>query len=172
MWGEMWLHYFGRWDIQDNILVLYKGRDITEDLIVEEIEDINSDTLIIYIKNELTEVLPRIRFSIGADTSDLKINNGRIEILKRKYWDFTHPSISGHDYQYAPVTLNLRTGNIYATLQYIFANKEISISLSKDFSSKTMADSVLCKYKIKDGILFSFDETHEIERNDLKKEIN
>jgi len=169
-WGDGMMYYYGKWEVKNGVLILYKGRDISEDLKVDEVEDIKSDTLIIKIGEDLLRALPRIHFSIDSDTADLKVTDNEIEIVKKRYWDIFHPSIEDDSYEYAPVKLNIRSGNAYAVVDYIFKNKEVSISLSNSLDVETKADSILCKYELRNGILFSFDETYEIEKNNLKRE--
>jgi len=171
-WGDAMIHYHGNWEIKNDILILYNGTDITENLNIIKMDNFTSDTLTINIANNILTSLPGVTFSIHSDTGDLKINKDRIEIIKSKYWDFTDPRINGDSYEYAPVTVNLRYKNIYADLQYAFRSREISISINDNNKPISMSDSVLCKYKKKDGILYSFDETYEIERNNLRKSRN
>jgi len=171
-WGDMMIYYRGKWEIKDGLIILYRGRDISDDLIVEEVEDAKSDTLIVNVGEDVFKVFPRMRLSIDSDTVDLLPTANRFEIVKKKYLDITHPAIKSDSYQYFPVTLNLRAGNTYATVGYIFTNRKLSISLANNFDPVTKTDSILCKYEKKKSILFSIDETYEIERNNLKKGTN
>ena len=50
---------------------------------------------------------------------------------------------------------------------YIFQHKEITISLKEDFKPSKKSNEVLCKYRKKDNILYSFDESWKIKRNRL-----
>lgn len=165
-YSDIWFSYHGRWEIKGDILILYKGVDVSNNLKVTEVVDPNSDTLIINIGNELLKAFPTVRFSIDEDTSDLRVNNGCIVINKNEYWDTTRTFHK--DFKYLPIELKIRLGNCYADLYYIFENREMTISLNNT-NPIQKSDTILCKYEMRNGVLFSFDEFREIRRNDLKK---
>jgi hypothetical protein len=171
LWGDVFIYYYGTWAVKDNILILYKGQDISEKVQVIYAEDLQADTLIVNISVDFLRVFPAVRFWIDSDTADLSLTKNQIKIIKNKYWDLSDLAIAGDNYKYAPVTLNFRSKNIYGTIGYVFTNKEVSISLPNNFTPPTKMDSILCKYMGKNGILFSFDETYEIESNNLKKDV-
>jgi len=165
-------HYCGNWTIEDNVLILYRGTDIETYLHVEEKEGIASETLTINIAQELLTAFPRLSFSINDDTTDLEIHGNKIDVIKKKYWDIASPKVVSRSYEYVPLSLNLRARNIYATLDYIFKNKELSVSLKSDFKPDLKPDSILCKYRKEDGFLYSFEEAYDFQKNRLKKETN
>ncbi len=169
MESDALFHYYGNWTTEDGVIILYRGTDISEHLNVEEKEEITSETLRVNIGQNILKVFPEVAFSINNDATDLEINENKIEIIKKKYWDIASPKVVSRSYEYVPLSLNLRARNIYATLDYIFKNKELSVSLKSDFKSELKPDSILCKYRRENGFLYSFEEAYDFQNNSLKK---
>ena len=165
-WSDIWLRFNGTWNIKNDILTLTKGIDFSENLIVNKTPGFDSDSLEITLDNSLTSRFPQLKLLVSFNNEDLIMSNNKISIYKPDYWDTT--KTHGKDYEYCPVDLHLRDGKYYARAFCLFQNSYLEISFNEEIPLKTER-SVLCKYKKIDNILYSFSESFEIERHDLKK---
>jgi hypothetical protein len=164
-WGDNHLYFRGKWEIEQNKLVLFEGVDFGGNLNIQEVEDYKSDTLRINFCVDLKKKFPNMKFYIDDDI-EVKPFNNQLEIIKKDYWKH------GNDiknYKYVPCSLILRQGNFFAELPYAFENREINISLKNSKLKDSCA--VLTKYFLKNSILNSVNESDYIERHKLKREI-
>lgn len=164
--GDIFLYYHGKWQIEQNNIVLYEGVDFAGDLNVQEVRDYNADTLKVNFSESLDQYIPNLNFYIDDRVLD-KPSKNQLLINKKDYWIQIHDIIDSAKYQYASSSLFLRQGNFFAEIPYVFENREINISLKNNKLNDNRA--VLTKYYLKDSVLCSVNESYNVERHKLKR---
>lgn len=162
-WGDNMFEFAGQWTIIDDTIVLFLGNDFSENLEITNPSQIISDTLTLYI-NGLLAYNPNIKLS--AYDEDLMVSDEKIKLSKVAY---TRPHFKNDD-GFFPTNIDLRLKNGFARINYFKTDKDMVISIANKSAINVSPDTVLCKYFMRDSILFSTNEHWSIERHSLKKE--
>jgi hypothetical protein len=167
LWKESDVEFMGKWTVKNDTLVLFKGKDFSDDLAIGRIKDTKSDSLTIDIRSLQEKTKYKIALAINAE--DLKIINGQVKLHKRDFWGDT--DFKG-DYAYVTLTLDLRTQNAFARVDSVFSDRLVKITIDKLTTIDISTDSILCKYHKMDTIFYSLDESSRLAKHNLVKNIH
>jgi len=160
--------YRGKWNLQDDKLILYQGKDLENYFTIEKVVDCASDSLKIKIDPNVFQLFPNLKVSIADfEEKDIQLHNLQITLLKESYVDNPKKQLSF--YNDFLVSLVLRQGNYFVDIGYAFRYESILISM-KDTIFKEFPDVILLEYKLKDSVLTSTKTIEFIEPNKLKKQ--
>ena len=169
LYGDAMFYNYGYFKVENNYLELFTGKDFSKNLELDTIVDYRSDTLNISFSEDISDRFPNLKISINDD-KDLAINKNQYIIEKPIYWKLNNELYNSNDsYQYVPIYLLLRSGEFYATIEYVFENKQLSISLNEE-EILNSENELLIKYILRESILISKNESSELLKNRLRKE--
>ena len=168
---DVWGHFYGTWEIDNNRLNLYKGIDLDSLINVTSNRNLNSDTLTITFDQEFMGEFSNLKARIGSN--DYDILNGQIVFDKHAFYtsmdSLKIPKGEKESiYQHYPLELNIRSDKYSFKHHYILSQDEIHFALG-NFKKVEERDQMLVKYKLEKGILSSVSSSNWINHHKLKR---
>ena len=161
-YADFFLCHYGKWELKNQDIILFEGIDFTDNLIIKQGENNDTDSLSIKIDKELFNYFPNLVMSVD-EYDDLILEEREINFIKS---DLLMEDILHH--KYVPLYFCLRNGNYYAKIECFFEDRTVEISLKDDnFFEKKHKEFV--RYKINDSYIKLKTNTHELAKNKLKK---
>ncbi len=159
---EIWGHYYGKWEIDNNKIILLEGVDLDTFISVRGNRNIKTDTLLVVFEQDLLDSFPNLQIRFGWFKKDYKIEQNEIVFDKYAFCSenqiFRDTSIFPFDkesrYQYFSIEMKLRAGNFYKEINHVLSYGKLKIGLN-DFKNDYPKSKKLLEYKMKNEILYS-----------------